>query len=242
MSKYNHSATYSSMALFLALLVSLILLAACDTGADPFVQATPTTENGAVTNATVFPTPSFSPTLTADPTSVNQLIALFTAAGADVVNNGLTEQGLFPAEGIGLWHLTVNGATVNVYEFGDAAAREAVSSNISPKGDEYTVTEGDTTVTTSWDGEGLSRWWTLDNLLVHYSGLDEAVIPLLTTALGQPFADGSQPYRPEPYSGSIAGIGEYGVSFQYDPYLAAGIKAQVMELPTAAPTSLLYFF
>jgi hypothetical protein len=39
----------------------------------------------------------------------------------------------------------------------------------------------------------------------------------------------SQPYRPEPHSGAIAGIGEYGISFQYDPHLAAGIQPQIVD-------------
>lgn len=121
-----------------------------------------------------------------------------------------------------------DGAKVNVYEFSTVAAREAVSSNISPEGDAYTVTEGDSSVTVTWDSEGLSRWWALDNLLVHYAGADEAVVPLLTTVLGQPFADGSWPHGPEAGGGSVAGIGEYGVSFQYDPYLAAGIHPQMV--------------
>jgi hypothetical protein len=167
------------------------------------------------------------PIQTTDQPPLDLLITTLTAAGATVINNGRSEQGLFPGEGIGLWHLTVNDAIVNVYEFSDATAREAVSNNISSRGDEYTVTDGDTRVTTTWDSEGLSRWWTLDNLLVHYSGLDEAVIPLLNSVLGQPFADGSRPYRPEAGSGSIAGIGEYGVSFQYDPYLAAAIQPRI---------------
>lgn len=177
----------------------------------------------------ISPTTLPLPTQTADQSPIDPLITSLTAAGATVVNNGRTEQGLFPVEGIGLWHLTVNDTNVNVYEFSDTAAREAVSSNISPRGDEYTVTEGDTTVTTTWDDEGLSRWWALDNLLVSYSGLDTAVISLLNSILGQPFADGSQPCRPEAGSGSIAGIDEYGVSFQYDPYLAAGIQPQIVN-------------
>jgi putative hemolysin len=177
----------------------------------------------------ISPTTLPLPTQTADQSPIDPLITSLTAAGATVVNNGRTEQGLFPVEGIGLWHLTVNDTNVNVYEFSDTATRETVSSNISPRGDEYTVTEGDTTVTATWDDEGLSRWWALDNLLVSYSGLDTAVISLLNSILGQPFADGSQPCRSEAGGGSIAGIDEYGVSFQYDPYLAAGIQPQIVD-------------
>ena len=37
------------------------------------------------------------------------------------------------------------------------------------------------------------------------------------------------PYRPEAHSGTIAGIGEYRVSFQYDPYLAAAVQPQLAD-------------
>jgi hypothetical protein len=123
------------------LFVAMLCLIGCTASPTP---AQPTTDDPATT---VSPTTLPLPTQTADQSPIDPLITSLTAAGATVVNNGRTEQGLFPAEGIGLWHLTVNGTSVDVYEFSDTAAREAVSSNISPRGDEYTVTEGDTTVT-----------------------------------------------------------------------------------------------
>jgi len=47
------------------------------------------------------------------------------------------------------------------------------------------------------------------------------------------FTDHSLLHRPEPYNGPIAGTGEFGVTFQYDPYLAAGIQAQLIDAYTA---------
>ncbi len=229
MSKFKRILTLPLVAFSLALLFSLLLLAACGTGADSSTQATPTTENTRVNDVAAFPTPSPSPTLTADPTSVNQLIASFTTAGAAVVNNGRTEQGVFPGDDIKLWHLTIAGADVNVFEFSDTAARQAISDNISPTGYEFIVPDGDTTVTTYWDGEGVPHFWARDNLIVNYWGEDVAVLTTLNAVLGLPFADGSQPYRPEPHSGAIAGIVEYGISFQYDPTFAAGIQPQIVD-------------
>ena len=81
---------------------------------------------------------------------------------------------------------------------------------------------------TTWDGEGVPYFWALDNLIVNYWGEDTAILATLNAVLGPPFADGSQPNRPEPYSGAIAGTSEYGVSFQYDPYLATGIQPQIV--------------
>lgn len=231
MSKYKNSTTYSLMVLSLALLVSLFLFAACGTDAGSKAQALPTTENTTVTDVDIIPTPSPSAISAAESNVVNQLITSLTAAGATVVNNGRTEQGLFPGEGIDLWHLTVNDTIVNVYEFGETAAREAVSNNISPRGDEYTVTEGDTTATITWDGEGVPHFWALDYLIINYWGEDAAIIGLLNNALGFPFASGFHLVlpRPEAGSGEIAGVSEYGISFQYDPYLAAILKGEVVD-------------
>jgi hypothetical protein len=159
--------------------------------------------------------------------SINRLTQELTAAGATVVNNGQISQGLFDGEDIILWDLTVNAVPVKVFEFPTETAREVISARISPRGDEYTVVDGETTVTTTMDGISYFRWWAQDNVLVSYADADTAVGNLITTILGVPFADGSQPYRPEAGSGRIAGIGQYGVSFQYDPYLAAGISAEI---------------
>ena len=229
MSKLNRILTLPLVAFCLPLLFSLLLLAACSTGAVTVTQATPTIENTKANDVVSFPTPSPSPTSTADPASVNQLIASFTTAGAAVVNNGRTEQGVFPGDDNKLWHLTIAGADVNVFEFSDTAARQAISDNISPTGYEFIVPDGDTTVTTYWDGEGVPHFWARDNLIVNYWGEDVAVLTTLNAVLGLPFADGSQLYRPEPHSGAIAGISEYGISFQYDPTLAAGIQPQIVD-------------
>jgi hypothetical protein len=171
-------------------------------------------------------TPVMIETATESSAALNRLIAALQDDGTAVTNEGQQPQGMF--EIAVMWRLMVNGTAVNVFEFADEAARQAVSDNISPTGSEYTITDGDTAVVTHWDGEGYPHFWTLDNLIVNYWGEDTAVLDPLNTILGQPFADGSRPYRPELGSGAIAGIGEFGVSFQYDPYLAAGIQAQIV--------------
>jgi hypothetical protein len=155
-----------------------------------------------------------------------------------VVNNGRTEQGLFPGDNIALWHLDINNINVNVFEFSDAAAREAISNNISPDGYNFTAPDGGFV---TWDGVGYPHFWATDNLIVNYWGEDTAVITSLNDVLGQPFADGSQPYLPEANSGAIAGIGEYGVSFQYDPSLAAHLSAEIMAgRPSTGPDDFMF--
>jgi hypothetical protein len=53
MSKYSYTVALPSVALSLALLVSLILLAAGGAGADSLIQAIPTTENTTETDVAV---------------------------------------------------------------------------------------------------------------------------------------------------------------------------------------------
>lgn len=189
------------------------------------------------------PTKPAAPTLEAAvPSVVDSLIASLTDSGADVMNDGRTSQDLFPGDDIFLWHLTVDGSKVNVFEFRDSAARQAVSDNILPNGSEYVVVEGDTTVTTHWDGEGVPHFWARDNLIVNYWGEDSDLINTLNSVLGQQVADGSIPYRPEADSGAIAGIGQYGISFQYDPYLAANLTWEVTPVrPSTGPDDFTFY-
>jgi hypothetical protein len=62
---------------------------------------------------------------------------------------------------------------------------------------------------------------------------DVAVLPTpspsLTLTADPTSVNQPQPPRPEPHSGAIASISEYGVSFQYDPYLATGIQPQKVD-------------
>ncbi|MBX3057421.1 MAG: hypothetical protein KF770_13215 [Anaerolineae bacterium] len=178
----------------------------------------------------------------AEKTVVDQIIASLSTSGATVENDGRApEQSLFPGDDMTLWHLSINGINVNVFEFSDTAARQAVSDHISPTGYEYVVTDGENETVTHWDGEGVPHFWAQDNLIVNYWGEDTAVLAVLNAVLGPPFADGSQPYRPEPGSGSIAGIGEHGVSFQYDPYLAATLSTAVVAgRPSTGPDDFLF--
>lgn len=239
---------------FVLLLTLFFLLAAC-TSTEPTGDAvsaeapspapSPASSTAATATATAVATvvsTAIPATPTAEKAVVDQLIASLGTSGATVENNGrVPAQDLFPGENITLWHLSVNGNNINVFEFSDTAVREAVSQNISPRGDEYTYTEGENSVSVMWDGEGVPHFWAQDNLIVNYWGEDTAVLAVLNAVLGQPFADGSQPYRPEPGSGRMAGIGDHGVSFQYDPYLAATLSAAVVAgRPSTGPDDFLF--
>ena len=93
------------------------------------VGCTPAPPNGDLATATRPSLVTIPPTLTSDELPIEEFMALLTTAGADVVNNGRTEQGLFPVEDIDLWHLAINGANVNVYAFADATAPSAITSH-----------------------------------------------------------------------------------------------------------------
>ncbi|MCL4266702.1 MAG: hypothetical protein KJ069_26220 [Anaerolineae bacterium] len=231
---------------FVLLLTLFFLVAACTptnpTGDVVSVTASRPAETDTATAATTDVSTAIPTTPIANESAFDQLIASLSDSGATVVNNGRApDQGLFPGDNITLWHLSVNGINVNVFEFSDTADRQAVSQNISPRGDEYIYMEGENSVSVMWDGEGVPHFWARDNLIVNYWGEDTAVLTPLNTVLGQPIAGGSQPYRPEAGSGSIAGIGEYGVSLQYDPYLAANLSAEIgAGRPSTGPDDFLF--
>ncbi len=204
-----------NLQLLIAVLLLSVLMAAC------------TVEQG---DGAATPMPAAIEITSAHLAALDRLIAALQDDGTAVTNEGQQPQGMFA--GAVMWRLKVNGTAVNVFEFASESARQAVSDNISPTGSEYTVTDGDTIAVTYWDGEGVPHFWMLENLLINYWGEDTAVLDPLNAILGQPFADGSRPYRPEPNSGAVAGIGEYGVSFQYDPYLAAGVQSRIEDAYT----------
>ena len=214
---------------FIFLLIFIFLLMAC-APADEAVDVARPTATAVTPPTTEFPA-----------NTLDQLIADLTAAGVTVVNNGRTEQGIFPNDDIDLWHLQINDESVNIFAFTDATARAAISDNISLRGDTFTVTTGDETMQITWDSTGINRWWAWQDLLVNYWGDDTAVLNHLNTLLGQPFADGSLPYRPEPSSGAIAGIEEYGIGFQYDPYLTANLDWEIVaERPSTGSDDFIF--
>ena len=61
---------------------------------------------------TAVPIPTTNPI-----SAIDQLATLLTTAGANVVNNGRIQQGLFPGTNAILWRLSVDGVIVNAFEF-----------------------------------------------------------------------------------------------------------------------------
>ena len=107
------------------------------------------------------------------------LVADLEAGGATVQEGGEVEQAFFSPVGR---LLSIDGVDVQVFEYPDAAARQAGSDQIGPDGSEI----GTTMVT--WVDE--PHFWAKDRLIVLYVGQDAATIAALGSMLGEPIAGG----------------------------------------------------
>ena len=99
-------------------------------------------------------------------------------AGAEVEAGEAVEQAFFSVPGA---IIRVNGQDVQVFEYADAAARQAESDVISPDGS----TIGTTMVT--WIDR--PNFWARDRLIVLYVGTDAAIMELRTDVLAEPMTE-----------------------------------------------------
>lgn len=115
----------------------------------------------------------------AAPLDANALIEALTAPGAEVDDGGAVEQAFFSVDGR---IVRVDGEDVQVFEYPDAAARQAESELIQPDG-----SPNPTTMVTWVD---TPHFWARDSLIVLYVGQDEATISALDAVLGEAIAGG----------------------------------------------------
>lgn len=106
------------------------------------------------------------------------LLERLSAAGADVEEAGEVEQAFFSTGGR---ILRLGGQDVQVFEYADAAAREAESSLIQPDG------SPNPTTMVAWVDQ--PNFWAGGRLIVLYVGRDAATIELLTTVFGEPLTE-----------------------------------------------------
>ena len=127
------------------------------------------------------PAPTAQPThppVVSHPTVIGGYVDLVDALkkdGTQVELGDQVDQAFFSVPGR---IVKVKGADVQVFEYDDAAAREAESSNITPDG------QPSPTMMVTWIDQ--PNFWATDRLIVLYVGTDADVIGRLTKALGQP--------------------------------------------------------
>jgi hypothetical protein len=115
----------------------------------------------------------------AAPLGADALIEALTAAGDEVEDGGAVEQIFFSVDG---QIIRVDGQDVQVFEYPDAAARQAESELIQPDG-----SPNPTTMVTWID---TPHFWAKDLLIVLYVGQDEATVGALTAIMGEPLTGG----------------------------------------------------
>lgn len=128
-------------------------------------------------NATPSPIASTKPPGVEDKTS---LVAALEAAGATVVTGDSISQDFFTVEGS---TIKVNGADIQVFEYGDTQALEKDASQVAPDGGSV--------------GTSIMMWmdtphfYKAGRILVLYVGSDQTTLSLLEKVLGPQFAGGS---------------------------------------------------
>lgn len=140
----------------------------------PAGQATATTALSPLATSAIAQSPLA--TSGAELADTSGLVAALEAAGATVEMGDRIEQPFFEVQGQAL---TVNGQSVEVFEWADEAGREAVSSTITPEGQ-----FGTTMV--EWTGK--PHFWASGKIIALYVGEDAATVELLTDVLGEPIA------------------------------------------------------
>lgn len=145
---------------------------------------------------------SFQPTYARDtgqddhekPTTLETLVEALEQRGAVVERSGDVDQPFFSPTGI---MISIDGETIQVFEYESAQARRNESESISPSG---------TTIGThSMHWIGTPRFWASGRILVLYLGTDEAIIETLSTLLGSAIAGPEQSANGSPraaYRGS----------------------------------------
>ena len=154
-------------------IVSVFLLAAC--GQAAVTSSTPTPERtlplGEKTEIAPLGTPSHGNEIGGYVEVVDKL----RGAGATVEPGGTVEQPFFEVSG---HMIKVDGADVQVFEFSDEAARQSISSLITPEG------QPNPTTMVTWVDQ--PNFWAKGRVIILYLGKDQTVIDLLSQVLGDP--------------------------------------------------------
>jgi hypothetical protein len=125
------------------------------------------------------------PTPAGDFESLDDLVEALRALGLAVEIGDRVPDALFNTDG---YFVTVNGETLQVFVYDDAAAREAESSQITPYG------QPSSTVIVEWIAP--PHFWAQGSLIVWYVGNDGELVNTLTSALGEPIAEDSGGFLP----------------------------------------------
>jgi hypothetical protein len=160
----------------LLLIVSVFLLAACGQAAT--TSSTPTLEPTLPIGETTDIAPLGTPSHGNEIGGYVELVDKLRAAGAIVEPSGTVEQPFFEVSG---QMIKVDDADVQVFEFSDEAARQNVSSLITP--------EGQPNPTSIVDWVDQPNFWAKGQVIVLYVGKDQTVIERLSQVLGDPITN-----------------------------------------------------
>jgi hypothetical protein len=165
------------------LVLAVVLVVGCG-GAAGATSATATPRNQPATqdvSPLATPQPA-SPTTTSQDQSITddaRLIEALRAVGAKVELGDAVDQPFFPIPGK---VIKISGQDVQVFVFADEAAAQAAAATVPA--------DGSTFQTMIVDWMAPPHFYQRGRIIALYVGADAAILQLLTTLLGQPFAGG----------------------------------------------------
>ena len=176
------------------------------------------------------------PTTTSEPDSEGVLdaqgfIDALVSAGAVVGQEGEIEQPFFSVPG---QIINLNGESVQVFEYADAAQVEAEAAQVASDGGSIGTTMA------TWVGP--PHFYRAERLIVLYVGEDQSVIELLETILGPQFAGADTPQPPDASTEPPAAVLQIGEQEQVSgigsycwkaPSEEVGICADAIGIPTS---------
>lgn len=177
---------FRKKAMVLLLLGSALVIAAVACGSDP--DRAPASGDNDRNGGSEVPT---VPASDQNPSGYAAVKAAIEANGGVVAESGQEPSGIFSHT---YTTVLVNGETVQVYEFDSASAASAAAVTVSSDG--TTITSGDTPPI-AIDFLNQPHYFQQGEVIVVYTGDDDAVVSLLRDTLGEEFAGDRSPVDPD---------------------------------------------
>lgn len=154
--------------------------------------------------------------------TAEELISALEAAGASVFETAGIGQ---PAFGVPARFLQVNQTVIQVYEYEEIAAREAVSRDLA--------TYGSDIAGTPFEWSGRPNIWVEGNIIVVYEGLEGGMFLLLSGFMDDPITQPASPID-EPYPPAVPMAMEFlAQSLGVDPEVVEVIDFEPVDWPNS---------
>jgi len=125
-------------------------------------------------------------------TDYSTLLRYLRDSGAPIEEKGEIHEPFFDVEGR---RVTVNGNTIEIFEYANAEAMESEASYVSPDGFGFNISKENRIINVGWIDP--PHFYKAGRIIAIYIGEDASIISVLENALGKQFAGMSIPPTPE---------------------------------------------